>query len=55
MTNLMTVKELIEILKKHDENEFVYLNLWIADDGEYAAAELSFDMPPYETIMKCEN
>lgn len=57
MTNLMTVKELIEILEKHDKNEFVYLYSWTVNygDGECSVAELSFDLPPYETIMECEN
>lgn len=55
MKNLMTVEELIEILEKHDKNESVYLYSWVANNGEYSGAELSFDMPPYETIMECEN
>lgn len=55
MPNLMTVKELMEILAKHDKNESVYLYSWTVNHGEYSAAELSFDLPPYETIMECEN
>ena len=55
MKNLMTVKELMEILEEHDKNESVFLYSWCANNGEYSGAELSFDTPPYETIMECEN
>ena len=56
MTNTMTVKELMAILAKHDDNELVTLISWTDNWGDTSGAELSFDNAPYyDTIMECEN
>lgn len=55
MTNTMTVKELITILAKHDENETVSLSAWTDHWGDYCGATLSFDEKPYDTIMEYED
>ncbi len=55
MTNTMTVKELMAILAKHDENETVSLSAWSDHWGDYCGAELSFDKPTYDIIMEYEN
>ncbi len=55
MTNTMTVKELMAILAKHDDNELVTLTSWADNWGDNSGAELSFDNAPYDTIMECEN
>ncbi len=55
MTNTMTVKDLMAILAKHDENETVSLSSWVDNWGNNWGAELSFDNAPYDTIMEDEN
>ena len=54
MTDTMTVKELMAILAKHDENETVSLYAWTDNWLDNHGAELSFDKEPYDTIMKFE-
>ena len=55
MTNTMTVKDLMAILAKHDENETVSLSAWTDNWGTNCGAELSFDEEPYDTIMEYED
>ena len=55
MTNTITVKELMAILAKHDENETVSLSAWSDHWGDYCGAELSFDKAPFDTIMEYED